>query len=618
MLSLNNASLRRGANVLFADTTCTIHRGNKIGLVGSNGSGKSSLFALILGNLEADTGSIELAAGTRIAHMAQEVASSSQSAIDYVLDGNIEYTKTIAALEQAKAEDIAKLHDELQAIDGYSARARAAKMMAGLGFSDEDLTKPLSDFSGGWRIRLNLAQTLMSPADLLLLDEPTNHLDLDAILWLTDWIKQFPGTLILISHDRELLDACCSHIAHLSSHRIELYTGNYSAFEQIRTERLSLQQHSYAKQQREIAHMQEFVQRFRAKATKARQAQSRLKALERMEVIAQAHVDSPFSFEIIATQKTSAPLLTLRNAILGYVTPLLSEVNLTFLPGDRFGLLGANGAGKSTLIKTLNAELPIIAGERENGSNLKIGYFSQHQLDELEPNRSAVDHLMALDNQQRQSISEQACRDFLGKFNFHGDKVFESIKTFSGGEKARLALSLITFQKPNLLLLDEPTNHLDLDMRQALTNALHAFEGALVLVSHDQHLMNNTVNEFLMIADGRVKPFSGNLEDYKNSVLPRRRSKTEKKRERAEQSARPGRQSRQLKSRLNTLNSRMELLQRKLLEVENKLADPAIYEDYDSTDFQHLLKDQLSIKEELNELEETWLERQLELESLQQ
>ncbi len=618
MLSLNNASLRRGVNVLFANTTCTIHRGNKIGLVGTNGSGKSSLFALILGNLEADTGSIELTAGTRIAHMAQEVTASPQSAIDYVLNGDSEYTKTIAALDQAKADDIAKLHDKLHAIDGYSARARAATLMAGLGFSDEDLSKPLADFSGGWRIRLNLAQTLMSPADLLLLDEPTNHLDLDAILWLTDWIKQYPGTLILISHDRELLDACSTHIAHLSSHRIELYTGNYSAFEQIRSERLSLQQHSYAKQQREIAHMQEFVQRFRAKATKAPQAQSRLKALERMEIIAQAHVDSPFSFEIISTQKTSTPLLTLRNATLGYVTPVLNEVNLTLLPGDRFGLLGVNGVGKSTLVKTLNAELPIIAGERDDGTNLRIGYFSQHQVDELNPNRSAIEHLMELDHQQRHSISEQDCRDFLGKFNFRGDKVFESIRTFSGGEKARLALSLITFKKPNLLLLDEPTNHLDLDMRQALTSALQAFEGALVLVTHDQHLMNNTVNEFLMIADGLVKPFSGNLEDYKNLVLPRRRSKKEKKKKRAEQAPRPGRQTRQLNSRLNTLNFRMERLQRKLLEVEDKLADPDIYEDYDSADLQRLLRDQLSIKEELNELEETWLETQLELESLQQ
>ena len=602
--------------MLFADTTWTVNRGNKVGLVGANGSGKSSLFALILGHLETDTGSLELAVGTRIAYMAQEVSASSQPAIDYVLEGDADYARTIAALNQAEADEIAELHDKLDAIDGYSARARAATLMAGLGFSETDLARPLADFSGGWRIRLNIAQTLMSPADLLLLDEPTNHLDLDAIIWLTDWIRQFPGTLILISHDRELLDDCSSHIAYLSGHRIELYTGNYSAFEQTLSERLALQQHSFAKQQREIAHMQDFVRRFRSKATKARQAQSRLKALERMEVIAPAHVDSPFSFDITATSKTSSPLLTLRNAKLGYTNPVLNDVNLTFLPGDRFGLLGVNGAGKSTLIKTLNAELPIIAGERDDGANLKTGYFSQHQLDELAPERSAIEHLMELGTRLGQLPSEQVCRDFLGRFNFHGDKVFEPVATFSGGEKARLALSLITFTKPNLLLLDEPTNHLDLEMRQALTVALQAFEGALVIVSHDQHLMNNTVDEFLIIADGHVKPYSGNLEDYRDRLLPKQRLKPAKEKK-LEQTPSPGRQTRQLKTRLNTLNSRMERLQIKLVKVEDKLADPGFYEDYDNVDLQGLLRDQLTIKDELNELEETWLELQLKLESLQ-
>ena len=614
MLSLNNVSLRRNTELLLADTTLTVHRGNKVGLVGANGTGKSSLLELILGHLETDLGSIDLAAGTRTAYMAQEVPASPQSAIDYVLAGNADYVETMAALNSANNDEIAALHEKLDNIDGYSVRARAATMMAGLGFTDSDLTKSLADFSGGWRIRLNLAQTLMAPADLLLLDEPTNHLDLDAVIWLTDWIKQFPGTLILISHDREFLDACSNHIAHLYGGSIKLYTGNYTAFEKIRAERLALQQNTFAKQQTEIAHIQDFVRRFRAKATKARQAQSRLKALERMELIAPAYVDSPFSFEITAARKISSPLLTLRDATLGYETAVLDNVNLAFFPGDRFGLLGVNGAGKSTLIKTLNAELSLLAGDKVDGANLITGYFSQHQLDELRPKASAVDHLSELGRRLGELPTEQTCRDFLGKFNFHGDKVFEPVATFSGGEKARLALGLITFSKPNLLLLDEPTNHLDLDTIQALTVALQSFAGALVLVSHDQHLMTNTVDEFLLVADGALSSFSGNLHDYRDHMLTNRRPKPSQK-IKDTPSPRPGRQARQLNTRLNTLNIRIERLQRKLAEVEAKLADPELYEEYDNLDLHGLLRDQHSLKEELEPLEEEWLELQMQLES---
>jgi len=614
MLSLTNVSLRRGAELLFADTTLTVHRGNKVGLIGANGSGKSSLFALILGQLDTDAGSIELASGTRTAHMAQEVPASPQAAIDYVLEGDRDYHLTMTALEKASDDEIAGLHEKLDNIDGYSARARAATLMSGLGFNETELAKPLAEFSGGWRIRLNLAQTLMSRADLLLLDEPTNHLDLDAIVWLTEWIRQFQGTLILISHDRELLNGCSSHIASLSNHKIELYTGNYTAFEKVRAERLALQQHTFAKQQREIAHMKDFVRRFRAKATKARQAQSRLKALERMETIAPAHVDSPFSFEITATSKTSSPLLTLRKAMLGYESTILHDVNLTFQPGDRLGLLGVNGAGKSTLIKTLNGELSVLAGEREDGANLQTGYFSQHQLDELRPQASAMDHLLQLGKQLGDLPSEQIGRDFLGRFNFHGDKVFEPVETFSGGEKARLALSLITFAEPNLLLLDEPTNHLDLDMRQALTMALQSFAGALVLVSHDQHLMTNTVDEFLIVAEGRVSPFAGSLEDYREQLLPSKQPKAGQKKPTGH-GARPGKRIRMLKTQLNTLNTRIDRLQRKLTEVEATLADPALYEDYENPHLQGLLRDQLSLKEELETLEETWLDLQIQLDA---
>lgn len=617
MLSLNNLSLRRGTERLFSNTTLTVHRGNKVGLIGANGTGKSSLLQMILGELEADQGSIELSSSVRIAHMAQEVPASSIAAIDYVLAGDSPYVQTMRALETADDHEIAHLHEKLADIDGYAAPSRAASLMAGLGFTETDLQRPLADFSGGWRIRLNLAQTLMTPSDLLLLDEPTNHLDLDAVIWLTDWIRLFPGTLILISHDREFLDTCVDHIAHLEQHRIELFTGNYSAFEKIRAERLALQQAHYEKQQREIAHMQDFVRRFRAKASKARQAQSRIKALERMEQIAPAHVDSPFSFEITAADKISTPLLTLRDASLGYDKPVLDGINLTMLPGDRFGLLGVNGAGKSTLIKTLNAELPLLAGDRIDGANLNTGYFSQHQLDGLDPQASAVQHIMELGRKLGELPTQQGCRDFLGGFNFIGDKVFDPVFTFSGGEKARLALALITWAKPNLLLMDEPTNHLDLDMRQALTLALQSFSGAIVLVSHDLHLVANTVDELLLIENGHVLPFKGDLNDYRSRLLPGRREPAVKENiDVPDRALRPGKQARQMKTRLNSLTKRMERLHHKLTEVENKLADPTLYSDHDNPDIQGLLREQISLKEELTPIEEEWLELSSEIEEL--
>ena len=508
MLTLNNVALRRGVDLLFQEARLTIHRGNKVGLIGANGSGKSSLFQAILGHLDTDQGAIDLPDNVQIAHMAQEVPGSQELALDYVLAGDTRYVSVTAALKEAEAseafEELAGLHETLDAIDGYSAPARAAQLMSGLGFQPEDAQRPLNDFSGGWRIRLNLAQTLMCPSDLLLLDEPTNHLDLDAIIWLAEWIGKYPGTLLLISHDREFLDECVGHIAYLYGGTIELFTGNYSAFEKLKAERLALQQSNYDKQQREIAHMQDFVRRFRAKATKARQAQSRLKALERMELIAPAHIDSPFSFEISTQEKVSTPLVSLSDATLGYADAVLNNVNLTFLPGDRIGLLGINGAGKSTLIKTLKGELPLLRGDLTNGANLSTAYFSQHQLDDLILEQSALMHLYELGRSLGELPGEQDARNFLGGFNFHGDKVLEPVDTFSGGEKARLALALIAYTKPNLLLMDEPTNHLDIEMRQALTIALQSYSGALVLVSHDRHLMTNTVDQFLLISAGYV------------------------------------------------------------------------------------------------------------------
>ncbi|MBT7371223.1 MAG: ATP-binding cassette domain-containing protein, partial [Gammaproteobacteria bacterium] len=512
--------------------------------------------------------------------------------------------------------EIAELHERLDTIDGYTARSRAATLMSGLGFQENEHENPLAAFSGGWRIRLSLARTLMTPADLLLLDEPTNHLDLDAIIWLTDWIRHFQGTLLLISHDREFLDSSVDHIANLQHGTLELFRGNYSAFERVLAERLALQQASYEKQQREITHMQDFVRRFRAKATKARQAQSRLKALERMEVIAPAHVDSPFTFEITASDKISAPLVSMQDAELGYETTVLSNINLSLLPGDRYGLLGANGAGKSTLIKTLKGELPLLSGQRTDGANLKIGYFSQHQLDELDLQASAVNHIETLGRQINDIPTEQSIRSFLGGFNFHGDKALAPVSTFSGGEKARLALALITWRKPNLLLMDEPTNHLDLEMRQALTVALQSFAGALILVSHDQHLMTNTVDQFLLVDQGTAKPFAGDLEDYRARVLPSIRKPTETKPVSENPSAsRPGKQARKMRTRLKTISTRIERLERKLSETETKLNDPEIYEDRDSPDLQILIRDQVSLKEELTQLEEEWLNLDIQLES---
>ena len=630
MLTLTNVSLRRGADPLFTAASFTIHRGNKVGLIGANGSGKSSLFEAILGTLESDIGQIDFPAETRISHMAQEVMGSSLPAIDYVLSGDqrfVEITEQLARAERDETfEKIADLHEQLDTIDGYTARARAEQLMVGLGFSEPEFEQPLSSFSGGWRIRLNLAQTLMTPSDLLLLDEPTNHLDLDAIIWLSDWIKNFPGTLLLISHDREFLDECVNYIAYLHHQTIELFTGNYSAFERIKAARLALQQSSYEKQQREIAHMQDFVRRFRAKATKARQAQRRIKALERLELIAPAHIDSPFSFEITAQEKASTPLLTLVDANLGYESAILRNVNLSFLPGDRYGLLGVNGAGKSTLIKTLNMELPLLGGSETGGANLNTAYFSQHQLDELDLSNSAIHHLFELGRNLGAIPGEQETRNFLGGFNFHGDKVLEPVGTFSGGEKARLALALIAWTKPNLLLMDEPTNHLDIEMRQALTVALQAFAGALILVSHDRHLMANAVDQFLLVEDGSVGIFPGDLADYRTRVLPGK----EKDPQPADSSVktvspkattRPGKEIRQLKTRLNTLDGKMERLQRKLAEVEQQLSDPAIYQSRDvhakqEVDLQSLLRDQMELKEQLEALEGEWLEVSTELESI--
>ncbi len=638
MITLNDIALRRGQQLLYDHVSFTIARGDKVGLVGANGCGKTSLFALLTGELEADQGRVELPTDTRLALMAQEVVPTPEPAVDYVLAGDAELVRVNEALAAAEAsgdfERIGGLHDELAAIDGYSARARAEQLMVGLGFAQDELEKPMSDFSGGWQIRLNLARTLMQPSDLLLLDEPSNHLDLDAVLWLTGWIRHYPGTLLLISHDRTFLDETVTRIASVGGGTVELFPGNYSAFETIRAARLAEQQVNYEKQQRAIAHMQDFVRRFKAKASKARQAQSRVKAIERMERIAPAHVDSPFSFEIPMADKVSEPLLALDGAQLGYEVPVLDGVKLSIMPEDRIGLLGHNGAGKSTLLKTLANQIPILGGERRTGRNLKLGYFSQQQVDSLDLARSAFEHVLALDP----TVSDQRARDYLGGYDFHGDRVSEPVGNFSGGEKARLALALVAFQQPNLLLLDEPTNHLDMEMCQALTMALQSYcepqtwpnahpGGAIVLISHDQHLLANTVDEFLLVADGRVQRYEGDLDDYRAYAngAPAAPAASEGSQQPVEavsnssaapKAPRNHKAARQLRTRLRTNEGRLERLQRKLVEVETELAAPDLYERDSGPSLQQLLRDQLELKEQIEALEEEWLELSTELEAL--
>jgi len=637
MIALRQLALQRGSQPLFEDAELTLHHGHKAGIVGANGSGKSSLFKLLLGELAPDRGEVSLSGGQRIAHMAQEVESLERSILDYVLDGDHELRRTQAALEAASASGEAhreaELHGRLEALDGYSAPARAARLLVGLGFGQADLERPLAAFSGGWRMRVNLAQTLFMPSDLLLLDEPTNHLDLDALLWLEQWLTRYPGTLLLISHDRDFLDAVCEHIVHVEQRRLTLYSGNYTTFERTRADKLAQQQAEAAKQQARREEVERFVARFRAQATKARQAQSRLKMLERMQTIAVAHVDSPFHFTLPSADKTSHPLLVLDEARLGYSddSALLDDVKLTLLPGQRIGLLGPNGAGKSTLIKSLTGDLPLLAGKRVPGEHLKIGYFAQHQLDGLDLTATPFMHVQRLSPR----ASDQAIRNFLGGFGFRGDDAFGEVGHFSGGEKARLALALVAWQKPNLLLLDEPTNHLDLEMREALTEALAAFEGTVLIVSHDRHLLRATVDEFWRVADGRVTPFDGDLDDYRAWLKARlegarREARADKAGTATGEAPAPDRKAsrraaavlrdklRPLKRERDTVERRMGEAQGRLGELETALGEPELYTDAArKTELTDLLARQGELKAEVEALEQAWLEAEEQLEQLE-
>ncbi|HZV98892.1 MAG TPA: ATP-binding cassette domain-containing protein, partial [Methylophilaceae bacterium] len=527
MIQFKNLTLTRGVKILIESASFQLHPGHKVGLTGANGAGKSSLFALLRGELHAEAGDFEMPPHWVIAHVAQETPALPDAAIEFTLDGDVELRTIEAQLAAAEASHdgvkVGELHARLGEIGGYAARPRAAELLHGLGFSEGDMARPVSDFSGGWRVRLNLARALMCRSDLLLLDEPTNHLDLDAVIWLEGWLKDYHGTLVLISHDRDFLDAVVNHILHIEQQRLTLYRGGYSDFERQRAERLAQQQSSYERQQREVAHLHKYIDRFRAKATKARQAQSRIKALERMELIQAAHVDSPFEFGFREPLAQPDPLLVLDEIDAGYNgQAVLRDIVLTMRPGERLGLLGRNGAGKSTLIKLLADELRPIKGKRVEGKDLNIGYFAQHQLEQLRLDESPLQHMLRLDPQTR----EQEHRNYLGGFDFRGDMASTPCGPFSGGEKSRLALALLIWTRPNLLLLDEPTNHLDLEMRHALTLALQEYDGGVVLVSHDRALLRATCDRFVLVADGKAEAFDGDLDDYRDWLASQQ--KTEK------------------------------------------------------------------------------------------
>lgn len=619
MIKLHNLSLRCGTQVLLQQVNWTIYPRQRVGIIGANGAGKSSLFALLLGRLQAEDGHLDIVGAPVFAHVAQETPAYSASALDYVLDGDVELRRLqhelLLAENQHDGVRIAALHEQLSIIDAYTAPARAAQLLAGLGFSSEEQTRPVASFSGGWRVRLNLAQALMCRSDVLLLDEPTNHLDLDAVLWLEQWLVKYQGTLLLISHDRDFLDKTIEHIAHLSQKKLKLYTGNYSTYEKQRAADLLLQQATYEKQQKQLAHLQAFVDRFRAKASKAKQAQSRLKAIEKIDVICAVQKDSPFQFEFKPPKECPNPLIKLERVAIGYhEQPLLTHINLSIAPGERIALLGPNGAGKSSLIKCIAGELPVQTGTREVSSGLKLGYFAQHQVDNLHLTETALWHLRQLDKQ----TSEQELRTFLGSFGFSGDRIFEPVRNFSGGEKSRLALALLVWQRPNLLLLDEPTNHLDLDMRSALSIALQEYEGAVILVSHDRFLVRTTADELMLVADGKLQTFSGDLNEYQTWLLDYRKQQNSGNSEQdkngvtkktlRQQSAKEREVLKSLNTKIKQLESKLEKLHKQAKEHESKLADNTIYDVENKHTLQSMLQAQITIKKEIETLENDWLQ----------
>ncbi|MEG7473326.1 ABC transporter ATP-binding protein [Serratia marcescens] len=633
MIVFSSLQIRRGIRVLLDNATATVNPGQKVGLVGKNGCGKSTLLSLLKGEIAADGGSFTFPGNWALAWVNQETPALDVPAIEYVIDGDREFRQLEAELQAANDRNdghaIATLHGKLDAIDAWTIRSRAASLLHGLGFSNEQLQSPVRDFSGGWRMRLNLAQALVCRSDLLLLDEPTNHLDLDAVIWLERWLKSYPGTLVLISHDRDFLDPIVDKILHIEQQTLNEYTGNYSSFERQRANKLAQQQSLYQHQQEKVAHLQSYIDRFRAKASKAKQAQSRIKMLERMELIAPAHVDNPFTFSFRPPESLPNPLLRMDKVSAGYGDKvILKSIKLNLVPGSRIGLLGRNGAGKSTLIKLLAGTLAPLSGEIGLAKGIKLGYFAQHQLEFLRADESPLQHLSRI----APRVLEQQLRDYLGGFGFQGDKVSEVTERFSGGEKARLVLALIVWQRPNLLLLDEPTNHLDLDMRQALTEALIDFEGALVVVSHDRHLLRSTTDDLYLVHDGQVEPFEGDLDDYQQWLVDLQRQESQQdapekesggnsaqaRKDQKRREAEFRTQTQPLRKQIAKLEQQMEKLGAELAAVEEQLADSALYDISRKAELTDCLQKQSQAKSALEETEMTWLDAQEQLEQLTQ
>jgi ATP-binding cassette subfamily F protein 3 len=636
MLNFSDVAIRRGPRLLFSGATFGLFRGEKIGVTGENGSGKSSLLALVRGELQADSGNFEMPSSLEIAHVSQELDASDRPAIEFVLDGDAPLRALEQRIAAAEARDdgarLGELHAQYAAAGGYDARSRAGRLMHGLGFATADEERAVREFSGGWRVRLNVAKALMCRSDLLLLDEPTNHLDLDAVLWLEGWLREYPGTLLLIAHDREFLDRVANRIVNIEHGRARAYRGNYSQFEEQRAAELAEQSALFTRQQREIRHMESFVERFRAQATKARQAQSRLKALERMQRIAPAHVDSPFEFSFAEPDKLPRPLLALEGQSAGYGgRAILAGLSLTLSPGDRIALLGRNGAGKSTCMKLLAGLLPALGGTRTEARDLRIGYFAQHQLEQLAPTESAIGNLRRAGGARAAAAIEQELRDYLAGYGFRGDRVFEPVAPFSGGEKARLVLALIAYLRPNLLLLDEPTNHLDLEMRQALAVALQDYAGAVVMVSHDRHLLRTVSDAFYVVHAGKAEPFDGDIEDYAKWLADAEaaaetpapaaadatgesaESRKQRKREEAERRKRLA----PLRETVARSERELERLGRLRAEVQTQLAAPEAYAEHAKARLRELLDADAKLARDTAQAEAQWLEasEQLELQS---
>ncbi len=620
----------RGSQVLLRDVSLVIHKGQRTGVIGRNGCGKTSLFRVLEGDIALEEGEITKPAWLRTSSMAQETPGSSRSALDFVLDAHGQFRHLESAIEEAERHEdgsrLARLHGELEAIDGYDIKYRAQRLLSGLGFSSEDFAHPVSTFSGGWRVRLNLAAALMCPSDLLMLDEPTNHLDLEATVWLEQWLQHFQGTLLLISHDRAFLDSVIDQVIHFEKRGLDCYKGNYSAFEKQRAEKMALQQALYEKQQKRRKQIEGFVRRFSAKASKAKQAQSRLKELNRMQDIAPAHVDSPFQFQFPELGQLPAYLLQMEELSIGFDSPLVEKISLAIRSESRFGLLGFNGSGKSTLLKVLAAQMPSLGGNIISAKKLRIGYFAQHQVDELNQQATPVELLQQVDSK----ISVQEIRDFLGGFDFRGARVDESIANFSGGEKARLALAKIALQKPNLLLLDEPTNHLDLEMCYALTVALQQYQGAMIVVSHDRHLLANTVDEFYSIHKGKFAQFKGDLKDYEKWLAQQSKLQLEEesrdfndtasdaiqkldKKGKRQLAALKREKLAPMKKQEKAIESKIDKLHKQLEETEEALLDESLYQDAKKLLLNDFLQKQGRLRVQLTQSEEQWLELQEEI-----